>query len=82
MRGLQSGNIWECLFISTQIIRREPRPPVYVDSRLPERDMLRRRPMLLKRDRRQRALAEEREVRGLHDQLPGLLGEWRTLGGR
>jgi hypothetical protein len=37
--------------------------------------------MQLERERRQLALAEEREVRGLHDQLLALLDEWRT-GGR
>lgn len=72
----------EDLFISTEIIQREPRPPVYADPRLPERDMLRGQLMRLERERRQLSLVEERDVRGLHDQLLGLLNEWRAVSGK
>ena len=70
------------LHIGTDILRREPRPPVYVDPRLPERDMLRGRLMILAAERRRLALLEDKELRGLHDRLRESVTQWAVLRGQ
>ena len=55
--------------LGTEIIQREPRPPVYVDDRLPERDRLRDRLRKLDRERRSLAVEEESGLQAFHDRL-------------
>ena len=69
------------LFIDTQIIRRTPRDPVYLDPRLPERDMLRGRLLALEAERRRLASTEEKELRSLQERLVEHVIQWRTLQG-
>ena len=70
------------LRIDTDILRREPRPPVYLDPRLPERDMLRGRLMILAAEQRRLALIEDKELRGLHDRLRESVTQWTVLRGQ
>ena len=68
----------EC-YLGTEIIQREPRPPVYLDPRLPERDRLRDRLRSLSEEKR-RWLARYVERRqDLLDRLQRLLSRHSLL---
>lgn len=56
-------------YIDTEVIQREPRPPVYEDPRLPERDMLRGRLLTIEAERRRLALDEHAKLQPLHEKL-------------
>ena len=66
----------EC-YLETEITQREPRPPVYEDPRLPERDRLR----AVEKERRRLLLSEEEALRPLHDRLLSLLNRHDQLWG-
>ena len=68
----------EC-YLETEITQREPRPPVYEDSRLPERDRLRDRLRAIEKERRKLLLSEEEQLRPLHDRLLTLLNRHDQL---
>ena len=68
----------EC-YLETEITQREPRPPVYADSRLPERDRLRDRLRVIEKERRKLLLTEEEQLRPLHDRLLTLLNRHDQL---
>lgn len=68
----------EC-YLDTEILQREPRPPVYDDPRLPERDRLRDRLRAVEKERRQLLVAEEEQLRPLHDRLLVLLNRHELL---
>ena len=65
--------------IRLEIRQREPRPPVYADPRLPERDMLRGRLLRLGQERRRLLAAEHAGIRDAQDRLAQLveLALWR-----
>ena len=65
--------------IRIEIRRREPRPPVYADPRLPERDMLRGRLLRLGQERRRLLAVEHAGIRDAQDRLAQLveLAGWR-----
>ena len=68
----------EC-YLETEITQREPRPPVYEDSRLPERDRLRDRLRAVEKERRRLLLSEEEALRPLHDRLLSLFNRHDQL---
>lgn len=68
----------EC-YLDTEITQREPRPPVYEDPRLPERDRLRDRLRAVEKERRKLLLSEEEQLRPLHDRLLTLLNRHDQL---
>ncbi len=68
----------EC-YLDTEITQREPRPPVYEDLRLSERDRLRDRLRTIEKERRTLLLLEEEELRPLHDRLLTLLNRHDQL---
>ena len=68
----------EC-YLETEITQREPRPPVYEDRRLPERDRLRDRLRSIEKERRKLLLSEEEQLRPLHDRLLTLLNRHDQL---
>ena len=70
----------EC-YLETEITQREPRPPVYEDPRLPERDRLRDRLRAVEKERRRLLLSEEESLRPLHDRLLLLLNRHDQLWG-
>lgn len=70
----------EC-YLETEITQREPRPPVYEDPRLPERDRLRDRLRAVEKERRRLLLSEEEALRPLHDRLLSLLNRHDQLWG-
>ncbi len=61
------------LYLDTEIIQRKPRPPVYEDPRLPERDRLRDRLRAVEKERRRLLMSEEEQLRPLHDRLLSLM---------
>ncbi len=68
----------EC-YIGTEILAREPPPPVYADPRLAERDMLRARLLAIEAERRRLALLEDERLRPLEDRLLSLMNKrWQT----
>ncbi len=68
----------EC-YLDTEIMQREPRPPVYQDPRLAERDRLRDRLRGVEKERRQLLLFEGEQLRPLHDRLLSLVNKHRHL---
>ena len=68
----------EC-YLDTEITQREPRPPVYEDPRLPERDRLRDRLRAVERERRWLLLSEVEQLRPLHDRLLSLINRHHQL---
>ena len=69
----------EC-YIDTEIIQREPRPPVYEDPRLRERDMLRGRLLQIEQERRRLAIIRDEKLQALHDRLLTLMNKHVYLG--
>ncbi len=67
------------LYLDTEIMQREPRPPVYDDPRLPERDRLRDRLRAVEKERRQLMLSEQEQLRPLHDRLLSLTNRLESL---
>jgi len=70
----------EC-YIDTEIMQREPTPPVYRDPRLPERDRLRDRLREIERERRNLAAIYEEKLQNLHDRLLVLLNRHAMVSG-
>jgi len=68
------------LYLETEILQRTPRPPVYEDPRLRERDMLRGRLLKLSQERRRLSLVEVDALRELEGRLLELLGRWDVVG--
>ena len=68
----------EC-YLDTEIIQREPRPPVYTDSRLPERDRLRDRLRKVDEERRRWAVQYAKDRQILLDRLLVLVGRRNLL---
>lgn len=68
------------LYLETEILQRTPRPPVYEDPRLPERDMLRGRLLRLSQERRRLALVEADSRRELESRLLELVVKWEVVG--
>lgn len=68
----------EC-YLDTEIMQREPTPPVYRDPRLPERDRLRDRLREIERERRNLAAIYEEKLQLLHDRLLVLLNRHGML---
>lgn len=58
----------EC-YIDTEIMRRTPRLPAFIEHRIAERDMLRARLLTIEAERRRLAVVEEKELRELHGRL-------------
>ncbi len=65
--------------IGTAILQREPRPPVYVDPRLPERDRLRDRLRKLDEERRRWSIQYAKDLQSLMDRLLSLSSKHREL---
>ena len=55
---------------------------MYLDPRLPERDMLRGRLMILAAEQRRLALLENKELRSLHERLRESVTQWAVLRGQ
>lgn len=68
----------EC-YLGTEIIQREPRPPVYVDPRLPERDRLRDRLRSLSEEKRRWLSRYVERRQDLLDRLQRLLSRHSLL---
>ncbi len=68
----------EC-YLDTEIMQREPTPPVYRDPRLPERDRLRDRLRDIERERRNLAAIYEEKLQALRDRLLVLLNRHAVL---
>jgi len=67
------------LYLETEILQRTPRPPVYEDPRLAERDKLRGRLLKLSQERRRLAMVEADAQRELESRLLELLGRWEAV---
>ena len=68
----------EC-YLGTAIIQREPRPPVYLDPRLPERDRLRDRLRKIDEERRRWTVQYVKERQSLLDRLLSLVNKHGPL---
>jgi len=68
----------EC-YIDTEILQISPREPVYIDERWHDRQMLKRKLMLLDQERRRLAVAEEEKLQELHNRLLSLWTKYRQL---
>lgn len=69
----------EC-YLDTEILQREPREPVYEDTRLEERDMLRDRLRKIEQERRTLLLKEEEQIQGIRDRVLDLVSKRGILG--
>ncbi len=67
------------LYLDTEIMQREPREPVYIDERLPERDRLRDRLRAVDKERRKLAMEEESRLQTLHDRLLSVVNKHHQL---
>lgn len=67
----------EC-YVGTEILQRTPRPPVYQDERLPERDMLRGRLLRLEHERRRVKREHHEKLRDLHERLLTVMSKRRV----
>jgi len=67
------------LYLETEILQRTPRPPIYEDPRLAERDMLRSRLLRLSQERRRLSLVEADSRRELESRLLELVGRWEVV---
>lgn len=70
----------EC-YLETEIIQREPRPPVYVDPRLPERDRLRDRLRQIDEERRRWSTRYTEQMQTLLDRLLWLVNRHAQVRG-
>ena len=66
-------------YLNTQILQRRPRPPVYDDPRLEERDRLCDRIRAVEKERRRLLISEEDQLRPLQDRLLSLLNKHDQL---
>lgn len=78
---LRSLTRHEC-YLGTEIIQREPRPPVYLDPRLPERDRLRDRLREIDAERRRWRISYNMQMQSLIDRLAAIVTrqEQQSLG--
>ena len=68
----------EC-YVGTELIQMEQRTPRYSPYRFPEREKLQRRLLAIEQERRRLSVAEEEQLRALHDRLLSLLNKHAQL---
>ena len=78
-RDLRGSLLAQELYLDTEIMQREPRPPFYEDPRLKERDMLRDRLRRIEHERRRLALLENETLRGQHERLLDVMNQLDAL---